>query len=147
MTTEHATSDEPSKATVIPRPTSFVRMFQERFAAAVRDGKKRQTIRPMPKRIPRRGDLLRARRWIGKPFRSKQETLIEATIIKVETITIYLGSVEIGVGSEYRHLTIGINGDAMDGFAKADGFEDWEELHRWFCDNHELPFSGVVIYW
>jgi len=127
--------------------TSFVRMFQDRFAMLVRSRQKRQTIRRTPKRMPRPGDLLRARRWTGKPYRSKQETLIEATITRVEWIEIFRQSARIGQGQTRRQLSIGRDGTEMDAFAQADGFEDWEDLCGWFCDNHHLPFYGIVIYW
>ena len=40
-----------------------VRMFKPQFAPLVKAGTKRQTIRPVPKRLPQPGDLESWREW------------------------------------------------------------------------------------
>ncbi len=76
----------------IPRAggaSNFVRLFKPRFAKLVKAGKKLQTIRPLPNRIPRSGDTLSLRTWKGKPYRSKQRLILETNVdaIKVVYIT------------------------------------------------------------
>ena len=126
-------------------PRRFVRMFRPRFAALVQTGKKFQTVRPVPKRaqdMPRPGDLFDARVWLGRPRCSKTSKLLvePAPICFVRSITIHAtGLLEI----EGRYLST----VEMEAFARADGFADLDELLAWFRDEHDLPFTGIVIDW
>lgn len=70
-------------------PRHFVRLFQPRFAALVESGAKCQTVRPVPKRMPRPGDTLSLRCWVGAPYRSKQRVLREAVVERVLPISIH----------------------------------------------------------
>lgn len=115
---------------------SFVRMFKPRFAALVETGEKLQTIRPTPKRMPKPGDRISLRCWVGAPYRSKQRVLREATISAVQRCEIS-GQGNVYVGGE----------PAPKGFAKADGFRSHCEMVNWFRDQHGLPFAGVLIRW
>lgn len=122
---------------------NFVRMFKPRFAALVESGTKTQTVRPIPKRMPRPGDMISLRCWTGLPYRSKQRVLREAELCEVLPIQIY---------APYGPLRIVIRGVELDPelcdiFAAADGFADLSEMHAWFRDTHGLPFSGIVLYW
>ena len=114
----------------------FVRMFKPQFADKVASGRKIQTVRPTPARMPKPGDTISLRKWEGAPYRSKQVVLRNSIINAVS-------SVEIGHGGVY------IEGRGMwsDGFAKADGFKDFPEMLRWFEEQHGLPFKGILIEW
>jgi hypothetical protein len=131
------------------KPRHFVRTFQPRFAALVESGVKRQTIRPQPKRIPRPGDTISLRAWKGRPYRSKQRILREATISNLEGITIHADGVEISPGT-LRVFWMGEAGRRrphLDAFARKDGFADWPDMKAWFLANHTLPFTGCLITW
>lgn len=116
-------------------------MFQPQFAEKVRDGRKPHTIRI--KARCKAGDVLSLRRWIGLPYRSKQETIRTATCLCVE-------SVSIGHGASGDALSIaGVECDtsARDALARADGFECFTDMLDWFRKTHGLPFSGELIKW
>lgn len=115
---------------------SFVRMFQPRFAPLVETGQKLQTIRPVPQRLPRPGDRLSLRCWVGAPYRSKQRILRDATITRVARCQI----------NSQGCITVD-GAPAPKGFAKADGFPSHTALVNWFRAQHDLPFDGIVIYW
>lgn len=121
------------------KPSSHVRLFQPRFAEMVVRGEKRQTVRPVPKRMPKAGEKISLRAWTGKPYRSKQRVLMDTIIEKVEGIRItsagiYLADRPLGLDAELR-------------FARADGFRSWEQMREWFGSTHGLPFEGIAIYW
>lgn len=122
---------------------SFVRMFKPRFAPLVKSGKKTQTVRPKPKRMPKAGDRISLREWIGKPYRSKQRVLRESEISAVEKITLCDTGRELLVGIGNKSL----KPEELNAFAAADGFKDGIELFTWFEATHGLPFEGIVIYW
>ena len=109
-------------------------MFQDRFAALVADGTKRQTIRAVARCAV--GDTLSLRRWTGKPYRSKQETLRQAVCTAVRAVTI-------------SHFDAAIDGRPTSGqhIAVCDGFCDWEDMRDWFERTHGLPFRGALIEW
>lgn len=115
---------------------SFVRMFKPQFAPLVESGKKRQTVRPTPSRMPKVGDYLSCREWTAKPYRSKQRVLLEALITKVSDVTI----TETGV-------ILNSYAEPCDAFAVADGFSDFLEMRDWFKETHGLPFEGILIEW
>lgn len=117
----------------------IVRMFQKRFAALVESGAKKQTIRPTPKRMPKVGEAISLRVWCGKPYRSKQRVLKEATITNVSEVLITHGGIEL------NGLTL-FEGDARR-FARADGFQSEREMIEWFKETHGLPFFGVLLVW
>lgn len=103
-------------------------VFQTRFAPMIRSGRKRQTIRPHRKRPIRAEDILDLRCWSGKPYRSKQQKLLETVCLSVTPITIE-------------------NDFADEDMAWLDGFDTTAEMHAWFQGMHGLPFTGEVIQW
>ena len=122
-------------------PKSWVRMFKPQFAPLVEVGRKLQTVRPTPKRLPQAGDAISLRAWTGRPYGSKQRVLREATITRVDTFSIdTFPSVRI---NDLRLKTR----RSVDEFARADGFTDWKEMEEWFRATHGLPFEGIVIHW
>ena len=131
---------------------SFVKMFKPRFARLVESGAKLQTIRPIPKRVPRVGDGLSLREWTGKSYRSEQRILGRAFIsaLKICRITDDGITLPSDVGGFMHSLGAPmtfLSGDFADMFARADGFADWAEMRDWFKAEHGLPFVGLVYYW
>ena len=115
---------------------TFVRMFKPQFAPLVEAGTKLQTVRPTPNRMPRAGDKISLREWMGKPYRSKQRILRESIITKVEHVEI----TETGIA-------VNSMAEPCDDFSQADGFKDFFALVDWFKSTHGLPFDGIVIHW
>lgn len=115
---------------------TFVRMVKTRFVPMVLSGRKRHTVRPTPKRMPEAGDMIDLREWTGKPYRSKQRRVLLAPIEIVRPIDITETSIAILSFPE-----------PCEDFAMADGFESFSEMLEWFLETHDLPFSGIVIYW
>ena len=111
-----------------------VLMFQERFVDAVRAGRKLNTIRKTARCKP--GEMLHLRRWTGKPYRSKQETIRNETCLSVSPVRVSNAGVSVG----------GRWVDAEQ-IAKADGFVDFGEMVLWFGITHGLPFNGFLIRW
>jgi hypothetical protein len=109
------------------------RMFKPQFAAMVKAGTKRQTIRPVPKRMPKVGDLESWRQWSGRPYNSPQIELARVRLISVTAIKIYASHIDAWTG-------VGI-----EDFARADGFESFAEMAIWFQREHGLPFRGILI--
>lgn len=118
---------------------TFIRLFQPRFAPLVESGQKTQTVRKTPKRMPKVGDLISLRTWTGKPYRSKQRVLRESTIIRVAQV--FIGLKTVNVGGKGLDLI-----DIID-FAKRDGFDGIHDMLEWFKNNHDLPFTGILIQW
>lgn len=126
----------PAGAVALAPSSAFVRMFKPQFAPLVESGKKCQTVRPWPKRLPKVGDRISLRAWIGKPYRSKQRVLREATIKTVASCEITQTSIRVGPFDEQ-----------LGAFAVADGFSGWDEMRQWFEQQHGLPFRGVLLVW
>ena len=123
---------------------SFVRLFKPQFAHAVASGKKCQTVRPTPKRMPKPGDKISLRCWTDKPYRSKQRVLREAIITRVEEIDIYECAIQV---CKDNGKSIRVVERDCEAFARLDGFVSWAEMREWFRVTHGLPFRGVLICW
>ena len=119
--------------------SSHVRMFKPQFAVLVESGAKCQTVRPVPRRMPKIGDTISLRAWTGKPYRSKQRVLRVAKVTAIETVEIW--SDQFVIGGQAPTVAGELD------FAKADGFENPKQMIDWFEAEHGLPFSGVVIKW
>jgi hypothetical protein len=114
--------------------------FKERFASAVANGTKRQTIRKARKRPIKPGDRLILGTWTGLPYRSKVRRLGDAPCTETYDILIC------------EHGTVYVNGRKLGwlrrfSFAAADGFASVDDMIAWFKEVHGLPFHGVVIRW
>lgn len=108
-------------------------MFMKRFAPLVESGTKRQTIRPVPKRMPQVGDLESWREWTGKPYRSKTRELAQVKIIGVNEIVI--------TDRQTMVDTVSLSADEEENFAKLDGFEDLQSYVEFF----KKPFNGILV--
>jgi hypothetical protein len=112
-----------------------VLMFKEQFVPKVRDGSKPYTIRKTARCKP--GHILSLRRWMGLPYRSKQEVLMETVCVAVTPVEINQWGADLG--DVFVHCP--------DTLARGDGFSGWEEMREWFRQTHGLPFHGVIIEW
>lgn len=116
--------------------------FQKRFAPLVKSGTKTQTIRAMRKRPFKEGDKL----YCYSGLRTKHtEKLGEFECKEVRQVRIkedYISLNEIIIG---REIDTGYS--SSDKFARADGFENFEVMKRWFQKVHGLPFRGQLIKW
>ena len=130
------------------KPRLWVKTFQPRFYGGVEAGTKRNTIRPRPQNgiLPKPGDRISCRAWLGKPYRSKQRVLREGTIVAVIRVTIRRKGVDFGA-MKWRDDSTKAVVDQLHAFAVRDGFEDWPEMRAWFSATHGLPFKGILIAW
>ena len=115
---------------------TVVKMFKPEFADLVRTGKKLQTIRPTPKRMPEVGDMVSLRRWADKPYRSKHVILGTRRIAEVSMVEITENGIVVNSYAE-----------PGDDIARADGFDDFFEMREWFEREHGLPFEGIMLRW
>lgn len=120
-----------------------VLMFHKRFVPLIKQGLKRQTIRPPRKRPIKVGDALSLRFWEGQGYRSPMVTILDVTCVALFSIRIDAGGIEFGEG-------IGpiSRGYMLDDFARDDGFTSWADMLAWYhSDGYGLPFSGNLIQW
>jgi hypothetical protein len=130
------------------KPRRWVKTFKPEFADAVKNGTKRQTIRPMPAReqdCPQVGDILDARMWEGHPYRSKMRKLRTGRIVRLAKVQI-LPELPIVLHRLQVEGLEPVPAD-LDAFARADGFKDWPDMRAWFHREHGLPFTGILIQW
>ncbi len=112
--------------------------YQRRFAADVKSGKKRQTIRAMRKRPFRIGDTLY--HWVDQRQPTRQRLGIHkcrmaVSIVIYDASTVWLGHHDGLLASEILAI------------ARADGFGSTGEMVEWFDKAYGLPFSGQLIMW
>lgn len=114
--------------------------FQKQFAPAVESGQKRQTIRALGKRRhARSGEHVQL--YTGMRTRACRKLLTPDPVCT--------GNHELVLEGEEK-LQAYVDGFYvfdMDGFARADGFKDAQEMRDWFKHTHGLPFKGVLIQW
>lgn len=128
-------------------------MFQPQFAPLVESGQKRQTVRPVPKRLPRAGQEISLRQWTGKPYRSPQRELRRSMLDDIQPITIHDDGITFtNEGAIYGTCKVTFrkmdsSDRLLNDFAKADGFSGWQEMRDWFARTHGLPFTGVLLKW
>lgn len=116
----------------------FVMNFQARFAAAVAQGGKRQTIRALRKdgKRPRVGQTLRC--YTG--MRSKGCRLLREAVCSRVAVVVLDGQ------------TLTVDGAVLAqadsaAFARRDGFESVADFLAFFRATHGLPFCGWLIEW
>jgi hypothetical protein len=113
------------------------RLFKPQFAPLVKAGTKRQTIRPLPKRMPQPGEVESWRQWSGRPYCSPQIELAQVRITAVDHIQIHRSMMVVNGVIQTPKQQIGI--------ATADGFEMPIKMAIWFELTHGLPFTGILI--
>jgi hypothetical protein len=116
--------------------------FKAQFVEPIESGKKAQTIRAISKRRPPQvGETL----YLYYAMRTKQCRKIgEAICESVTAITITATSIRIGLVGDM------LSPRALYNFAQADGFASWEDLVKFWIDNHGpacFPFTGLLIRW
>ena len=122
------------------RTKKHVRMVKPQFVEAILAGRKKRTIRPIPKRKILKGDILDIRQWEGLPYRSKQIPVILAVVQSVRPVTITKNWIILeGVKLPRPHTA--------NDFAIADGFTGCPAMRDWFQKQHGLPFTGQLIEW
>lgn len=132
--------------------------FKKRFAGNVRNGRKRQTIRGFRKYPIRPGETL----YLYTALRTKYaKKLREVTCESVHNIFILFNGKKIFVFEQsdtgFRHPAIYNSDAALDAFAKADGFKDFEDMRAFWIAEHGVkkgnrkvilrPFKGTLIKW
>ena len=111
--------------------------FKRPFAADVKSGKKRQTIRAWRKRPFRIGDTL----YLYVDQRSPERRLLGVSVCRM---AISFSILELG--------TLWLDDcdvlpDAAEAIAQNDGFGSAAEMVEWFRSEHGLPFDGQLIMW
>lgn len=118
--------------------------FNKKFAAKVRNGKKKQTIRAFRKYPIRSGDKLHLYTGLRSKAASKLREVIcySVSIIQISEEGILFNS---SLDRPPYYTASSIN--QLNEFARADGFKDWEEMKAWWLNVHGLPFTGNLIQW
>ena len=92
--------------------------------------------------MPKQGDSISLREWTGKPYRSKQRIIREATVTRTRRVEIWPMAEVIALDGQKLGYDETLN------FAQADGFVDHWDLFQWFTEEHGPDkFEGIVIYW
>ncbi len=118
--------------------------FQPRFVEPIRAGTKRQTIRAIGKRRHARA---------GEPVQlyTGMRTKACRKILEVDPIVEDVREIALHITDDLMGLIA--DGDPVedfdaDAFAQADGFADWDTMHRWWRLTHGVGrFEGVLIRW
>jgi len=109
--------------------------FQTQFAPDVEAGRKRQTIRSDGKRRHAQpGEMVQL--YTGMRTKACRQ--------------LGTGVCTASDGCEIREDAVLVGDIAprdLDGFARADGFRDFDHMKQWFRDTHGLPFTGRLIAW
>lgn len=116
-------------------------LFQDRFVELIRNGAKPHTIRKSARCKP--GDRLSLRRWTGKPYRSKQEIILEAVCVSIRPISMGHGIDAKGISIDSEECHAG----RRQILAKQDGFKNDREMLMWFAGMQGLPFQEVLTEW
>lgn len=109
--------------------------FSAQFASAVADGKKRQTIRQSARARP--GQSLQL--YTGQRTRECRK-LADAICLDCTYVGLTARGVTLGDASKFP-------GD-VDDFARADGFDDYPAMWKWFSERYKTnSFTGHIIRW
>lgn len=119
--------------------------FKKQFIAPIRDETKAQTIRADRARHARESETLQL--YTG--MRTKQCMLI-GTAICTAALPIRFDFQRPSIELPGRRPITRANGwRALNRFAIADGFENWEALHAFWAREHDVTtsWSGILIRW
>lgn len=134
---------EPLTCELVVEPGSTVAVPFDPFKHLAPEARpKRQTIRAVGKRRHARpSETLQ----LYTAMRTKQCKLIgKARCVSVDSIAIHVGKHEIR--SIVAHDVI-VEND-LDGFARCDGFDDAEDMHKFWKEEHGVgSFVGLLIKW
>lgn len=112
--------------------------FMGKFAAAIKAGRKTQTIRRNLRCKP--GDALQL--YTGQRTPACQK-IADAVCLETYPLTISDTGIRFEAGQchSLRHP------HDLDSFAQADGFIAWEDMKAFFFEKYGLPFKGFLIKW
>jgi len=111
--------------------------FSAQFAADVASGKKRQTIRQTQR--AKVGDRLQL--YTGQRTKSCRR-LTEADPVVTRTGSIEIDEAGLKYDGHYQ------TPDTANGYARYDGFENFDQMRKWFFDRYETKrFRGFEIRW
>lgn len=131
--------------------------FKERFVNKIMNGRKRQTIRKPRKYPVLPGQTLQ----LYYAQRSKHGKKLREVICKsVSAITIYINSGVVDIfetAFDHSTRTSYTTIENLNGFARLDGFKDWEDMKAFWIDEHGVKkgkrkailttFDGLLIKW
>lgn len=122
--------------------------FMPEFHEAIRSGVKRSTIRAKARCKP--GDELSLRCWTGLPYRSPQAEL-RAPVRCQGVLPVALWSPRAGVLEVLLAGARPLHGDALEAFARGEGFADFATMQEWFLRVRKIKpgheFLGELIHW
>lgn len=125
--------------------------FKEQFADDVEDERKLRSIRAPRKdgRDPKPGDKLQLYTGMRQTGCRKLRDAVCQRVRPVEIdytgITIAGKRLYAGDAPAYQG---GPDPESYDGdFARADGFDGFQDMVEFFKETHELPFKGLLIEW
>ena len=114
--------------------------FKRRFAEKVESGQKTQTIRKIRKTEIKNGDTLKLWRTQRSPNRRKLGDAVCTMIVPLEIHWTRL---------RWRSLDCRwhwISGPPyLDGFARRDGLDQWDDMRWFFKLEYEMPCRGLVL--
>lgn len=127
--------------------------FQSRFAPAVADGSKRQTVRGPRKRHAHFGEPVQL--YTGLRTKAARKLVTPDPVCVVSCgVVIHADTVDWVMLPDMREdekkpfmALLDAMDDDLDTFAQADGFADWSDMRAWFAAQYGLPFQGVLIAW
>lgn len=125
--------------------------FQKQFADDVEEGRKRRSIRAPRKdgRDPKKGQALTLYTGMRtKGCRKLGDTIVSRVRqVQISHAGICLDGRMLFAGDTPAYQG-GPDPEAYDGdFARADGFESFNDMADWFREQHGLPFTGNLIEW
>ena len=115
--------------------------FQKKFKDKIVSGEKRQTIRAKRKYPIKVNDKLQFYTGLRTKYCEK---------IMDDMICREIHEIEITKNKIVRINDYLIDCDQKEIIAKADGFNNFDEMYNWFCKNHNLEnknFHGNIICW
>lgn len=127
--------------------------FQKQFVPLIESGKKRQTIRPVSKRVIISGDKLflftglrtKNCRCIIPPIRiyhrDQHSFTFNPYVICKSVDKIKIGLLEVYINEKE------LMGCDKFSLAYKDGFENYTDFYFFFKKQYGLPFEGVIIKW
>lgn len=124
--------------------------FKKRFAGKVRNGRKRQTIRGFRKYPIKAGETL----YLYTALRTKYAKKLRVVTCKsTQNIFIWFNARRVFISGD----AVLVSDAALNAFAKADGFNDFEDMRAFWIAEHGVkkgkrkvilrPFKGTLIKW
>jgi hypothetical protein len=121
-------------------------LFNDRFVEAIKNGCKRQTIRLKRKHPIVQGERVCLRRWTGKPYRSKQEKIIEVEILDANDFIIDYAYGRISTELKFILDGYRLSLPELRSLALKDGFSKTSDFVKFFRQ-YKMPFNGILYTW